>query len=306
MDISVVVPLCNVQAYVERCIHGLLDQDYGRDRYEIIMVDNNSTDETAKIVLGFPRIRLLYEPRQGAYAARNRGIRAAQADILAFTDPDCQPHPNWLSCISRATRPPWRGILLGRREYPAISSRLAMLAEYESTKAEYVFAGNRKEIYFGYANNMAVHRSMFDTLGCFQEIGRGADTVFVRAAVEQFGCGSVLFAPEACVRHLEIILVRDFYRKHAIYGKSNERNRDLGSARPLSYLQRLEVLRRTVRKNGYSPSRSAQLFLLLALGACYYEIGRWRARMSRHAGWPAASLTRRPESSPGPRRGAHH
>jgi glycosyltransferase involved in cell wall biosynthesis len=292
MDISVVVPLYNVEKYLDVCIHALLGQDYPQDRYEIIMVDNNSTDATVSVVLGFPRIQLLYEPKQGAYAARNRGIRAAQGGILAFTDPDCQPHPDWLSCLGRAMQPPWRGILLGRREYPPISCSLAMLAEYESTKAEYVFGGNQKEIYFGYANNMAVHRSMFDALGGFLEIDRGADTVFVRAAVEQFGCDSVLFAPEACVRHLEVTRVRDFYKKHAIYGKSTERNRALGSARPLTYSQRLEVLRRTVRKKGHSLHRSAQLFLLLSLGLCCYESGRWRAFVSRMAGPRASSLTR--------------
>jgi hypothetical protein len=144
--------------------------------------------------------------------------------------------------------------------------------------AAYVFSSNCKEIYFGYTNNMAVRASLFQKLGNFLVLDRGADTVFVRKAVEECGCEIVHFSPEMCVRHLEIDRVWDFYKKRLIYGKSNESNRTIGSARPLSQMERLRVFMKTIREGRYSSAKAAQLFLLLGLGLCFYELGRWRAQ----------------------------
>jgi glycosyltransferase involved in cell wall biosynthesis len=241
------------------------------------MVDNNSTDGTAEIVSRSPRIRLIREPKQGSYVARNRGILAADGEVIAFTDPDCQPHPNWLSCIMSTMRQPGLGIILGKREFASNSSSLSMLVDYETVKAAHVFSSDLKDIYFGYTNNMAVRKSLFDKLGRFLEIERGADTVFVHKAVEEYGCKIVSFTPEVCVRHLEINSVWDFYKKKLIYGQSNERNRSLGTARSLSNSERLGVFIKTVRKQQYSISKSIQFLVLLGLGLLSYEFGRWRA-----------------------------
>ena len=213
MDVSVVVPLFNVKDYIEICIQALLNQDYPQDRYEIIMVDNNSTDGTSEIASRFSRIRLLSEPKQGAYAARNQGIAVSEGEVVAFTDPDCQPHLDWLSCIMNNMRQPGRGIILGRREFGSKSWGLSMMADYESAKADYVFSSGVKGIYYGHTNNMAVLKSLFEKLGNFMEIDRGADTVFVRRAVDTVGCEVVHFTPEACVRHLEMLSIWDFYKK---------------------------------------------------------------------------------------------
>jgi glycosyltransferase involved in cell wall biosynthesis len=69
MDISIIVPVFNSASYVSRCLEALESQDYPRDRYEIIAVDNNSTDGSDSIVMGYPSVKLLREAKQGSYAA---------------------------------------------------------------------------------------------------------------------------------------------------------------------------------------------------------------------------------------------
>ena len=277
MDFSVVVPFFNSKKYIERCILSLLDQDYPDDRYEILMVDNNSTDMTTNIVDRYSRIRLLKEPRKSAYAARNLGIRNATGEVIVFTDSDCEAHPQWLSRIERFMRHREREIVLGNRVYVSPSKGLGMLSDYESAMAAYVFTSNRKEIYFGYTNNMAVRRSLFEKLGDFRVFPRGSDTLFLRKAVETYGCGIVGFVPEMSVRHLEITSMVSFYKKRLIYGKSNESNRRFGSARPLSQKERLRVFINTIKDRRYSLPKAFLLLLFLCVGLLFYQYGRWRA-----------------------------
>ena len=149
-----------------------------------------------------------------------------------------------------------------------------MFAAYESVKAEYVFSSNARDIYYGYTNNMAVRKSLFERLGYFVEVERGADTVFVRKAVDEFGCHIVQYSPDACIQHLEILSIWNYYSKQRVYGKSNEGNRGLGSARPLNSAERLNLFFQTVRRQRYSFVRSFQLFGLLSLGMLFYEFGR--------------------------------
>jgi glycosyltransferase involved in cell wall biosynthesis len=114
-DISVVVPFYNPGHHLERCAVGLLRQSYPSSRYEIIMVDNNSTDRSTEIVQRYPEVRLLLEPKQGAYAARNRGVAAAEGHIIAFTDADCVPAPDWLEQMDAALSAPGVEVAQGGR-----------------------------------------------------------------------------------------------------------------------------------------------------------------------------------------------
>jgi hypothetical protein len=169
-------------------------------------------------------------------------------------------------------------IVLGKREYASPSLALSMLAEYEAEKIDYVCASSDKHIYYGYTNNMAVRRSLFDQCGLFPERARGADSIFVRRVVDRFDCTSVRYVPEVLVRHMEINRIRDYYNKRLIYGGSYERYRRVSSARALNYAERILVFRRTIQKNGYSLPASLLFALLLAIGAVHFDFGRLGAR----------------------------
>lgn len=91
-----IVPVRNDPEGLARCLDGLLGQRAGWS-FEVIVVDNGSSDATPDRAAAHPvRPRVLTELRRGSYAARNAGILAARAPLLAFTDADCVPSPQWL------------------------------------------------------------------------------------------------------------------------------------------------------------------------------------------------------------------
>lgn len=95
--VSVIVPAYNAAKTIAPCIESIVNQSYCKDRYEIIVVDNNSTDSTAEIIKSFPVRYVLENIQQSPAAARNAGIRHAHGEILAFTDSDCVADTHWLT-----------------------------------------------------------------------------------------------------------------------------------------------------------------------------------------------------------------
>lgn len=274
MYVSVVVPFQNVARYIEHCLEALLSQTYPRESSEIIMVDNNSTDGSAEIVGRYPQVRLLRQPKPGAYAARNRGVAESGGEIVAFTDSDCAPEADWLEEIAGAMRFPWVSLVQGRQRFAFESIGLSVLSDYEAQKAAYTFSSKREEIYYGYTNNMAVRRSAFDCAGPFLELERGADVVFVRKVAERYGCEAVRYVPQMCVRHLEVTSVWKWFRKMKIYGRSFRGYGKLVRSRPLNAGERLKSLQATIRSERYSVTETLLLILLLSIGVLYYEAGR--------------------------------
>lgn len=282
IDISVIVPLYNAEPYIERCIEGLLAQEYPAERFEIVMIDNNSIDRTAEIVRRYPRVRLLHEPVQGAYAARNTGIRAAAGRIFAFTDPDCIPSRDWLTQISRAMAESKVELVVGQVHAPADAGPLHLLMHYEHTKEQYVFASDDPTLYFGHTNNLVVTREAFERCGPFVERPRGSDTILVRRVVDALGCDAVRYAPEARVVHLEVRTLGDYFGKMRTYGKSRRQYAAIIVARALNSRERWMIYRRTVRQMELSLTQSFLLLLLLAWGVGCWYAGSWQAKRQQH------------------------
>jgi len=119
--VSVVLPTYNRAGLLPAAIDALLRQDAPADTFELIVVDNNSSDETPSLLAAWrdPRLRVIRETRQGLSHARNAGIAAAAAEIVAFTDDDVEATPGWVTSIATAldARPEVDGV--GGRVLPA-------------------------------------------------------------------------------------------------------------------------------------------------------------------------------------------
>jgi cellulose synthase/poly-beta-1,6-N-acetylglucosamine synthase-like glycosyltransferase len=125
-----VVPAYNSQKTISDCINALLDQNFPKNRYEIIIVDDGSTDKTPQIVKTFP-VRLTLQKRAGPSAARNLGTKIAKGEIVAFTDSDCVPRPDWLSKLVNDFSNPSVAGVGGTYETKNTCSRLARIIGYE-------------------------------------------------------------------------------------------------------------------------------------------------------------------------------
>ena len=266
VQLSVVVPFHNAAATLPRCLEGLLAQEFPRDQFEVIAVDNNSTDRSPEIVRRYAGVRLLHERTQGAYVARNCGVAAAQGRVLVFTDPDCVPAPGWLAGLAREMQCPDTGIVLGGYVVPRHPRALRLLISYENTKDAFVFATDVPELYYGHTNNMAVRRDIFDRFGPFAERRRGADTILVRRVVEGLSCRAVRYCPEALVAHLELDGVGAYYRKLILYGESRESYRRISWTRPLTLGERLTVFRRMCAYHALSAASAPYVLVLLSVG----------------------------------------
>ena len=98
MEISVVIPVRNREKLVGPCIESVLDQDIDKSRFEVIVVDNGSTDGTARVVKSYP-VRYMYLERPSISAARNLAIRSSSAEYIALIDSDATAEKDWLKSL---------------------------------------------------------------------------------------------------------------------------------------------------------------------------------------------------------------
>lgn len=98
--VSVVVPAYNSAATIDLCLDALADQTLPQDRYETLVIDDGSSDDTAARVRAHAGVRLVTQDHAGPAAARNLGARRAEGDLLLFTDADCAPTPGWIEAMA--------------------------------------------------------------------------------------------------------------------------------------------------------------------------------------------------------------
>ncbi|MCC0063527.1 MAG: glycosyltransferase family 2 protein [Defluviimonas sp.] len=172
--ISVIVPHFNQEAHLRTCLERLTAQTGRTGRCEIIVVDNGSRRLPEEVVRDFPGVMLLSEKTPGPGPARNRGIEAAQGDILAFIDADCHADSGWLAAIEAA---------FGAKDRPIIGGdvRLGYLDPahprfHEPYEAIYSFR-NEMHIAEGYSGtgNLAVRAEVQRDVGPFAGIGVAED-----------------------------------------------------------------------------------------------------------------------------------
>ena len=195
---SIVVPVFNGAATIVQCVESLLAIDYPRELFEIICIDNASTDATAAHLKRFlPGIRILREETRGAAAARNCGILAACHETIAFTDADCVVDAGWLRALASRVGEPGVGIVGGRIAARQGGNSVERFGErihdhrraIEDLRPPYVIT-----------MNWASPKQLLVNIGLFDEsLLRGQDTDLA------FRIGAagwrMVYAPDAVVRH---------------------------------------------------------------------------------------------------------
>lgn len=238
--VSVIVAVYNSEAYLRDCIESLLAVDAAAGDVELIFVDNGSTDGSLDIARSYAALTVLEEPTRGAYPARNAGIMAARAPVIAFTDADCTVDKAWVRVLLEHMEQPAAGLLLGQVLFPREASLLLhTIGNWENAKAAFIAqkgtAGNR----IAYCNNMAVRASLFSDLGLFRPWKRAGDSEFAQRVAQQKPDLAFAFDPRMKVTHHEFLRARDRARRLQLYTGTNTQ---IEGFRELTFGQRMRIL----------------------------------------------------------------
>ena len=199
--ISVVIPHMNQPDHLARCLAALAGQA-GAPPFDATVGDNGSREaalSAAGALCARFGARLIHEPTPGPGPARNAGIAATAAPLLAFIDADCIAHPRWLQAIAAAFEDPARPILGGDvriwREDPAAPTALEC---YESVYAYQMRDYIRRKGFTG-TGNLAVRRGTWEAVGPFAGIGTAEDIDWGRRATA--AGQKIHYLPEAVAWH---------------------------------------------------------------------------------------------------------
>ncbi len=243
--VTVIVPVRNGGPRIDELLRALSAQTLSAP-YEVLVVDDASTDGTADRADG-PGVRVLRQPRRGgSYAARNRALGEARGQVLAFTDADCTPTATWLTEGLAALE---RGadLVAGHIEVP-LPSRPTIAALVDRVR----FLDQERYATTGFAAtaNLLVRRALVEELGGFNgRLRSGGDLEFGLRA--RAAGASVVYAPEAVVLHDSRDTLPELARKAfrigrgtAAYGRVGTgpiREQPPLAGNPRSYLPRRRV-----------------------------------------------------------------
>jgi len=217
LDVSVVVCTRNRSAALAGALDAILAIDYDPHRWEMLIVDNSSTDDTAEIARSVAeshsgRVRVVVEEQIGLSAARNAGVAATDAPIVAFIDDDAFPEPGWLTAILRGFRRP-DVMCVGGPVAPLIEGELPLWFRGRFLPYLTVWDLGDEEIELHYNEyprgaNIAYRRSGLDLVGGFSvHLGRkgsnllSCEEIELCLRLERAGF-AILYQPAARVRHL--------------------------------------------------------------------------------------------------------
>jgi glycosyltransferase involved in cell wall biosynthesis len=179
--VSVIVPVRNGARFIRRCIEALLAQTYPRECYEIIVVDNGSTDDTRDVIASYPVTLFVEEGMPSPYPARNLGIRHARGELFAFTDADCVPVPRWLEAGVTAIQTQGADMACGLVSFafsPDKTTAEVVQALFDMDTQESM------KLYKTCPNgNLFAHRRVFDQMGLFlPHVRSGGDIIWTYRA----------------------------------------------------------------------------------------------------------------------------
>lgn len=94
--VSIIVPTYRNWQQLISCIEALTGQSYPKNHFEVIIINNDTSDPPPREFLLPENFKLIEEPKSGSYAARNAGLKTATGEIIGFTDSDCIPDSDWI------------------------------------------------------------------------------------------------------------------------------------------------------------------------------------------------------------------
>lgn len=206
--VSVIIPVYNDIGRIEACLTSLENQEYPRDRFEVIAVDNGSSDGTYDVL---QKMALSYTAQQslivtqcvtpGSYAARNHGLTIATGEYVAFTDSDCIVSKQWLSVLIETIQKEAGDVIIaGKMSFFPDQSKTT---EQSAIDFENLFSMKQDE---NARNGKCITANLFCSMallqkhkGFDQKLKSGGDVEFSTRIVKSGG--RVVYCDNALVKH---------------------------------------------------------------------------------------------------------
>jgi glycosyltransferase involved in cell wall biosynthesis len=264
-----VVPVRNRGALLRRCLDALVAQNYPKPLTEIIVVDNDSSDDTPEVALRYD-VTLLFEREiRSSYAARNRGIVHSSGEIIAFLDSDCIPAPDWLTNLVA----PFVDANVGAVAGTIDDAPPETICQELTARVQPFARPLRRGLKTLLTANAAVRRSALDAAGLFDECLPTGGDVDLGWRIQSNLHLDIAESVDAKVLHVHRLRFADVFAQYYGYGTS-------------------EILLATIYGEGGGQARQ-MLRQLRAIGTYILSFG-WRLVTSprrRSLLWPLFLLT---------------
>ncbi|WP_315789030.1 glycosyltransferase [Fischerella sp. JS2] len=224
--VSVVIPIYNSETDLPELINCLFAQTYPKEWVEYLLVDNNSSDRTFELLQETAKnspilIRPLSENQiQSSYAARNTGIRAANSQIIVFTDADCRPQPQWLELLIAPFVNNDVAIVAGEIIALPGNNLLEKFAAHQDTLSQ-KHTLNHKFCPYGQTANLAIRRQAFEKAGLFRPYLTTGGDADICWRIQRENIGRLEFATKAIVQHRHRSTLKELQSQWRRYGRSN-------------------------------------------------------------------------------------
>lgn len=198
MKLSVVLPAYNEEKLIGACLESIVNQTIPRDEYEIIVVDNNSTDRTAEIAKSKGANVISYTDKKGAIWAKQYAAEQASCEIIVVTDADTIVEKDWLENISLIMENPKLQCIGGT----VLATDSNFLAKYILILFDYyALASQLVGIPFIWGSNMAFRKKAYEKIGGFNtRLKTGDDWEFTMRIQKEYGIRSAIYTNKLKVK----------------------------------------------------------------------------------------------------------
>ncbi|MGO9913631.1 MAG: glycosyltransferase [Isosphaeraceae bacterium] len=214
--VSVIVCTYNGGWTLDQCLRSLLALDY--PDYEVIVVDDGSTDDTRAIVSRFPGVRTIHQANQGLSIARNVGLREATGAIVAYTDSDCFADPDWLTHLIYQLQRSGAAAVGGPNLTPE-DGRLAACVAASPGQPTHVLESDQMAEHIPGCNMAFCREALLAINGFDPQYRKAGDDVDICWRLQQAGFW-ITFAPGAFVWHHRRQNPRAYFRQQVGYGEA--------------------------------------------------------------------------------------
>lgn len=294
-DFTVIIPTCDRPGPLARCLAALSAQDYPRDRFQVVVVDDGGRVPAGAAAAPYRErlpLEVVRQDNGGPASARNRGASLAGGRFLAFTDDDCLPDPGWLAALAAGLGEGDDRLAGGRTVNALPANPCAEASQFILDRAYDFYNPDPADARFFASNNMALRADLYQEMGGFDPSFRTSED---RDFCDRWrGAGRrMVHLPGAVVRHAHALSLGSFWRQHLGYGRGAWRfHRAHGRRDPSTSTLGTSFHRRLLRQlPGHLAARpGGRLSLLLLLGV-------WQAANLAGFLLEAAGVGRREEAA---------